>query len=314
MKRIIIDCDPGIDDAIAILLAVKRPDVHIEAITAVSGNMTAAVSCENALKVLEYMGISDIPVAKGMNKPLVRPFPKDPYSHGEDGLGNHFFPKPLLRASNQFAPDLILDLVDKYPGEISIAALGPLTNIALALMKRPESAGNIKEIVLTGGAFGFNEYAYRNATGDNPVSEWNIYVDPEAADIVFGSGVKVTAVGLDVAYNPGINLIDEDYAMLRSFSTKEAEFVLDIAEFCRERSFDSGSGIIDAVTMAGLIEPDLFTVQQISVGVERTSRLSLGQTVWDRRDHFRWDNLHKIGAVSDIDGRGAILTIVQAMR
>lgn len=239
---------------------------------------------------------------------------RTPYSHGEDGLGNHFFPKPLLRASNQFAPDLILDLVDKYPGEISIAALGPLTNIALALMKRPESAGNIKEIVLTGGAFGFNEYAYRNATGDNPVSEWNIYVDPEAADIVFGSGVKVTAVGLDVAYNPGINLIDEDYAMLRSFSTKEAEFVLDIAEFCRERSFDSGSGIIDAVTMAGLIEPDLFTVQQISVGVERTSRLSLGQTVWDRRDHFRWDNLHKIGAVSDIDGRGAILTIVQAMR
>jgi len=295
-------------------MAIKNPDVRIEAITAVSGNLIADAACKNALKILEFMGISDIPVSKGMNKPLVRNHPRDPYSHGDDGLGNHFFPEPVLKASEEFAPDTIIELVTRYPGEISIAALGPLTNIALALMKKPEIAAKIREIVLTGGAFGFNQNAYRNATGDNPASEWNIYVDPEAADIVFASDVDITAVGLDIAYNPYVNLISEDYETLRGYATKEAEFVLDIAEFCHERTFDSSSGLIDAVTMAGLIEPEIFTVQEISVGVECVSPLTRGQTVWDRRDHFRWDNLHKIKAVSDIDARRAVMTIVQAMR
>ena len=277
MKRIIINADPGIDDAIAIIMALKHPDIKVEAITAVSGNMTADVSCNNALKVLEFMGAGHIPVAEGMMHPLVRPFPKDPYSHGDDGLGNHFFPEPALTKADIFAPDMIIDLVNRYPGEITIAALGPLTNLALAIMKDPDITGKIKEVFCTGGAFGFNEYAYRNATGDNPASEWNIYVDPEAARLVFESDINLTAVGLDIAYHPDVNFLEEDYREMERIQTSEAKFVLDICNFCRERTFDSSSGVIDGITMAALIEPGILTVQNISVGVECTSPLTLGR-------------------------------------
>ncbi|MBN2980868.1 MULTISPECIES: nucleoside hydrolase [Cohnella] len=304
-KKVLIDCDPGIDDSIAIMLALKHPDIEVMAITATSGNLIADRTCENALKILEFMNETDIPVAKGMNKPLVRPFPKDPYSHGEDGLGNHFFAPPRLKALDMFAPDLIIETVMKHPGEVTIAALGPLTNLALAFMRKPELAAAVKEIVLIGGAFGFNEYAFRNATGDNPASEWNVYVDPEAAEIVFGCGAKVTAVGLDVAYHPDINFKERHYDRLRRATSKEAKYMLGIDRYVKEGStvgsFDSSSGIIDSVAIASIIDPSLLETQEIKVAVEKVSPLTLGQTVWDRRDHFRWEHLQSIYAASGLD-------------
>lgn len=313
-KKVLIDCDPGVDDSIAIILALKHPDLDVLAVTATSGNLIAERTCENALKILDFMNAGDIPVAKGMNKPLVRPFPKDPYSHGEDGLGNHFFPAPKRQALELSAADLIVETVTKHPGEVTVAALGPLTNVALAIMKKPEIASMMKEIVLIGGAFGFNEYAFRNATGDNPVSEWNVYVDPEAAEIVFQSGAKVTAIGLDVAYHPDINFRKEHYDRLERSASKEAKYMLGIDRYVREGStvgsFDSSSGIIDSVAIASIIDPGLLTTQEIRVAVEKMSPLSLGQTIWDRRDHFRWEHLHSIHAASKLDSEAFLDLLV----
>src|SRR5579859_5669473 len=234
MRRIILDCDPGIDDAVGIILAVKSQVLKVEAITAVTGNLTADRTCINALKVLEMLGIDSIPVAQGMLKPLVRKYPKDPFFHGDDGLGNTGLPAPTLKRDPRFAPDLIVEMVNRFPGDISIVATGPLTNIAQALMKDPELARKVNELIIIGGAFGFNKYAYINATGDNPVSEWNIYVDPEAAQIVFHSGIRLTAVGLDVVTHPDINLQPQDIEKLEKGKTREAKFLVDLNRFAKE--------------------------------------------------------------------------------
>ena len=199
MRRILLDCDPGIDDSTAIIFALKSNLIKVEAITAVSGNLTADRTSINALKTLELLDVVDIPVAQGMMKPLVRAFPHDPFSHGDDGLGNTQLPVPELQLDQRFGPDLIIETVNQFVGEITLVATGPLTNIAVALMKAPDIVDKVDRLILIGGAFGFNEYASTYATGDNPVSEWNVYVDPEAARLVFHSGIPITAIGLDVA-------------------------------------------------------------------------------------------------------------------
>ena len=194
MKKVNIDCDPGIDDALALILAIKSGELQIEAITTVSGNLTADRCYANVLKVLALVNADAITVAQGPLKPLIRDFPSDPFSHGTDGLGDTNLPDPASRSQILFAPDLIVETVNKYPNEITVIATGPLTNIALALMQDPTLPEKIQELIIIGGAFGFNKSAALNATGDNPVSEWNIYVDPEAARLVFHAGMPLTAL------------------------------------------------------------------------------------------------------------------------
>ncbi len=179
MKRVLIDCDPGIDDSIALLLAVKSPELHIEAITTASGNLRADQTAINALKTLELVGREDIPVYQGMLKPLVRDLPRDPFSHGDDGLGNTGLPAPRTKPKPTFAPDAILEVVGAYPSEITLIALAPLTNLAVAIQKAPEVMKQVRQIIAIAGAFGLTPYASLDATGGNRSSDWNVYVDPE---------------------------------------------------------------------------------------------------------------------------------------
>jgi purine nucleosidase/pyrimidine-specific ribonucleoside hydrolase len=301
MKRVILDCDPGIDDSMAILFALKSPELKVEAITAVSGNLTADRSSINARKTLELLGVSGIPVAMGMMTPLVRPYPKDPFSHGEDGLGNTFLPEPKLPLDPRFAPDLLIELVNQYPGEITILASGPLTNIALAIMKDSQFAGKVQQLIVLGGAYGFNEYAYKFATGDNPVSEWNVYVDPEAARIVFHSGISLVAIGGDIFAHPAINLRPQDIAALQAAGNRESAYMLDLLNFVTSRGFLSYCILIDSLNVAAALAPHMLRTRRIHVDVETQGALTMGQTVVDTRANFRWSHLPQIEAAYDAD-------------
>lgn len=301
MNPVLIDTDPGIDDAVALMLAVRRPEIDVRAVTACSGNLRADYSAANALRVLDHVGRSDIPVAVGALAPLSRPYPKDPFSHGDDGLGNTGLPASSRACDARFAADLIIETATQYPGDLTIVALGPLTNLALALTRSPALTRQVRKLVLTGGAFGLTPYSALRATGDNPVSEWNIYVDPEAARLVFHSGLQITAVGLDFSCHPQINLNDEMQSRLRKSDTPEANFLTLVLEFVKARGFESYSAIIDALTMAIAINPSLAKTAQLKVDIETQSPLTLGQTVVDRREHFRWDHLPTINVVSEVD-------------
>lgn len=301
MKKILIDCDPGIDDSLALILALKSDEVDLKAVTTVSGNLHVDDTSRNALIIMEMMGAESVPVARGMAKPLVRDIPFDPFSHGKDGLGNTDMPHPKRSLAPVFGPDLIVEQANLYPGELTLIALGPLTNIAMALMKDPELPKKVKELVCIGGAFGFNEYAYKHATGDNPVSEWNVYVDPEAAKMVFNSGLSIRAVGLDVATHPDINFPKEQVDLLRQSSNQEAVYVSKLVDFVEGRGFQSYCVLIDSLAVAAVIDPTVIETTAVSVDVETAGTLTRGQTVCDIRNHFRWDHLPVIDAASGAD-------------
>ncbi len=311
MKRILMDCDPGIDDSVAIILALKS-GLKIEAITAASGNLRSDRTSLNALKILEMMNAEDIPVAKGPLGPLVRPYPKDPFSHGEDGLGNTGLPAPRRALDPRFAPDVIVETVREYPGEITIIATAPLTNLALALQRDPEIIHLTKRVIAIAGAFGFNEYAYACATGDNPVSEWNVYVDPEAARLVFRSGLPLLAIGVDVFAHPDINFREKHLQALEQSGNRESRYLLDLVKYVRSQNFESYSAQIDALAVAAAIDESLFRARKVHVDVETRGELTLGQTVADVRAHFRWTHLPEIEAACEVDYAGYLDLLVGA--
>ena len=189
-RRVIIDTDPGVDDALAILLALRSPELQVEAITPVAGNVPLEFTLPNALKLVEIAGRTDVPVAGGARHPLVRKLVTGEHVHGNNGLAGVEFPEPKIKPVAESAPEMIRKIVKANPGEITIVAVGPLTNVALALRADPDLAAKIKAIVIMGGSL----------SGGNvtPAAEFNLYVDPEAARIVFDAGVPLTMVGLDV--------------------------------------------------------------------------------------------------------------------
>ncbi|WP_026554331.1 nucleoside hydrolase [Arthrobacter sp. 35W] len=301
MKNILIDCDPGIDDALAIILALKHPELNVCAITAVSGNLTADYTSVNARKILELMGENKVPVAQGPLKPLARDYPRDPFSHGDDGLGNTGLPQPSLPLSDQSAAELIVSTVNDHVGDISLAFTGPLTNLAIALDLDPELPSKVNELVFLGGSFGFTKYAFTQATGDNPASEWNVYVDPEAADKIFRAGFPLRCIGLDVATHIDINLNEERLDKLRGSNRREARFAADIVAFVRERKYQSYCALIDSMVIADLVDPDIISYEEILCGVETEGKLTLGMTVADIRNHHAWTDLPRIQAAADAD-------------
>ncbi len=153
-RKLIYDCDPGTDDSVCILMALTHPELDLLAVTTESGNFRADVSANHALKVLEFIGRTDIPVAQGVLHPIVRPYPSDPYSHGEDGLGNHFFPEPKTTVIPTPASQLIVDTVMQHPGEVAIVCTAPLTNLAVAILLKPDIVTLIKEVYHLGGSYG----------------------------------------------------------------------------------------------------------------------------------------------------------------
>lgn len=305
-KKIILNCDPGTDDSLCIIMGLMHPEVELLAVCAESGNLTSDKTSRNALMIMELMGRSDVPVARGMLHPLVRKHPSDPYSHGQDGLGNHFFPEPKLKISDKHAALTIIDEVMKYPGEVTILSTAPLTNVALAFMLKPEIIPMVKEVWHLGGSYGVTDYAFSNATGDNPMSEWNVYVDPEAAEIVYGSGVKLYTIGLDVAFNPEwVNILPETLEKLKKVDSVSSRYALDIIDYVDKNNslpdlFNNGP--IDTVAMCTVINHDIIRTKEINVAIDTSdSQLTRGMTIWDHRNHFQWENLHKIQTACSID-------------
>lgn len=301
MKKIILDCDPGMDDSMAIIMAAKSPVIDLMAVTTVNGNYPVDVTSKNARKILELLGRKDIPVARGLGKPIVRNAPKDPFTHGRDGQGENFLPEPQILLSPKHAVDLIIDMIKENPGEVTLVVTGPMSNIAMALTKAPEIKPMIKEIVAISGAFGLNKYAFLNATGDTPQSEWNVYVDPEAAKLVYESGIPLVALGLDVATYFDVNFSDDDIRLLAESDRKEAKFLYQAIRYNGGRGFDAYCTVIDCMAVAYVIEPKLVETMDVRVGVETKDGLTLGMTVVDRRHHHVWEQLPmvRIGCSAD---------------
>ena len=312
MKKVLIDTDPGMDDALAIILAAKSSEIELLGISSVAGNYPIEITTRNALKTLELIGKTQIPVARGMGKPLARPLAKDPFSHGSDGMAETHLPDPRTAPSKQHGIDQIIDMVKAHPGEVTIITLGPLTNVAMAFMKEPAIVPLVKEIVSIAGSFGLNKYAFANATGDTPQSEWNVFVDPEAARLVFESGAPIRAVGLDVATHFDINFSEQQLLTLKQSRRPEANLVEKMVRFVEGRGFESYCVLIDSMAVAAVIDPTLIGTVKARVGIETRGELTLGQTVADFRHHHGWAHLPEIDVAATAD-YGRFLDLVMKL-
>jgi len=271
--RVIIDTDPGVDDALALLLAMRSPELKIEAITPVAGNVPLELSLPNALRMVEIAGRTDIPVAVGAKTPLLRRLVTAAYAHGENGLGGAVFPEPKIKPIAERAAKFISQIVRKYPGETTLITIGPLTNIATALTMDAELARLVKSLVMMGGSL----------SGGNitPAAEFNVYVDPEAARIVFQSGIPITMVGLDVTRKT--SLTDEHVRTLEGgqnpVSQAAAKIARNAIDHNREQGFLVGPNMHDSLAVAGFLDPSLLKLQDYYVDVETTGELTAGETL-----------------------------------
>lgn len=272
-QRIILDTDPGVDDAIAIFLALRSPELQLEAITPVSGNVPLVFTLPNALRLLEIAGRPEIPVAAGAAVPLVRRLVTAAYVHGNNGLGGVEFPEPKIKPVGETATDLIRRIVRANPGEITIVAIGPLTNIATVLKVDPAIAPMIKSFVLMGGAL----------SGGNitPAAEFNFYVDPEAARIVFDSGVPITMVGLDVTNK--VLLRESQVRTLESAQNPVSQAAGKIMRATLGRIYKTNDETVvamhDPLTIASLIDPTVVTLRDYYVQIETSGEVTAGQSV-----------------------------------
>jgi pyrimidine-specific ribonucleoside hydrolase len=269
---IVIDCDPGHDDAIAILLALASPEVELRGVTTVAGNQTLDKTTRNALKVLELGGRADIPVAAGADRPLRRELRTAANVHGESGLDGPDLPEPTAAPFGVHAADLLSDLLE--PGVVLVPT-GPLTNVALLLERHPDVKERLDRIVWMGGAIGEG-----NVT---PAAEFNAFVDPEAAAAVFGSGIEVTMIGLDITHKA---LFTRAHADRLRGAGRAGRAVAELSDFFQRfhenrYGFD-GSPIHDALAVAEVIDPSLVTTVECNVEIETASQFCDGRTAVDR--------------------------------
>jgi purine nucleosidase len=282
VKRIIIDTDPGIDDALAILLALASPELRLEALTVVIGNCTTAQGVVNALSVLELAGATHVPVAPGLDRPLLQPVLTAPETHGNTGLGYAQLPRPRQKPTSQHAVDLLIERVMAAPGEITLVAIGPLTNLAMAIRREPAMVEAVREVIIMGGAI-------RHEGNTTPLAEFNTYVDPHAAHIVFHSGLPITLVPLDVTYHCILTQADVD--RLLAIDSPITRFVADAThfymEFHDEYQSIEGCVINDPLALALTFAPELVETRLLHVTIDLHSPLSLGKTM---ADFYRmWD-------------------------
>ena len=276
--KIIIDTDPGQDDAVAILLALASPeDFDVLGIVAVAGNVGLEKNANNALKVVELSGRTEVPVYAGCDRPMQRELRTAEHVHGSTGLNGPELPEPGISLQPEHGVDYIIDTLRNHaPGEVTLCTLGPLTNIATAFQKAPDIRARVREIVMMGGAY----FEVGNLT---PAAEFNIYVDPEAADIVFRSGVPITVASLDVTHK--VLSTRERIEILANLGNKTGKAVSEMLDFSEE--FDlkkygwDGAPLHDPCVTAYLIDPGLFRGKQINVTIETQSDLTRGMTVAD---------------------------------
>jgi purine nucleosidase len=273
--RIIIDTDPGVDDALAFLLAIASPEIKLEALTTTQGNATLETATRNALAVLELARASHVPVAAGSQLPLVQPLRASAQVHGAGGIGNAKLPEPRTKPIPGHAVDYLIERALAEPGELGIFPIGPLTNIAMAIRKEPKFAEAVKELVIMGGAIQENG----NVT---PLAEFNIYVDPHAAHIVFHSGIPITLIPLDVTHK--CLLKQEHVERLLKIDSPITTFIRDSVStyftFSYERGF-TGCVLHDPLTLATIIAPGLVTLKEYFVDVDHSGGAAMGKTFAD---------------------------------
>lgn len=277
-RKIIIDTDPGQDDAVAILLALASPeDIEVLGITCVAGNVPLDLTVRNARIVCELAGKTDVKIFAGCDRPLGRELVTAEHVHGKTGLDGPVLPEPTMPIADGHAVDFIIDMLREHaPGTVTLCPLGPLTNIATALQKAPDIAKRIAKIVLMGGGY----FEGGNIT---PAAEFNIYVDPQAADIVFKSGAPIVVMPLDVTHKALVTTARND--AFRNIGSPVGIAVAEMTEFFerfdKEKYGSEGAPLHDPCVTAYLIRPDLFKGRHINVEIETESELTMGMTVAD---------------------------------
>ncbi|GAA4275261.1 nucleoside hydrolase [Aquimarina gracilis] len=310
VNKIIIDTDPGIDDSMAIQIALASKEFEILGLTTVFGNVDVHLATINALRLLQLANRTEIPVAKGASTPLKGKFMGGvPFVHGDDGQGNTWQPPCDLSPINTPADEFLIEQIIKFPKQVTIAALGPLTNLATALSKKPEIQNLVKEVVFMGG----NAFCAGNAT---PAAEANILSDPDAADIVLGANWPITMIGLDVTHKTMIsqetlNEISECDAPLNNYVMRAYQYYLDF--FMRVNKID-GTYVHDSSVFAYLIDKNLYKTVKYPVKVETQEGISKGKT-WPsigESDHeegealLPWKNRPKVNICIDVNEKRVI--------
>jgi purine nucleosidase len=262
MCKVVWDMDPGIDDALALVLALKSPEVQISGITTVAGNASVEMTSANARRVLEYLNVESIPVAAGAANPLNHPLEDALSYHGSDGLGNCGLPPPVTPLHPDKAWDFLARSVLHAPGEITLIATGPLTNVACAFELYPEVPRLLARLVLMGGAYGVTPYGKGNRT---PFAEFNIWQDPEAAHIVFSSEVDIFAVGLDVSMDPAACLTRQHLGQIKTRQTPAAHLTAQLVEY--EVKYHGCCRMHDPLALAVLLDSSLlyFTLARVKI-------------------------------------------------
>ncbi|MFQ2035893.1 pyrimidine-specific ribonucleoside hydrolase RihA [Aeromonas veronii] len=274
---VILDCDPGHDDAIALILALASAELKVLAVTTSAGNQTPDKTLNNALRILTLLGRDDIPVAAGAPKPLARELIIADNVHGESGLDGPKLPDPAFAPQGMAGIELMAKCLRESAEPVTLVPTGPLTNIALLLAAHPELKPKIARIVLMGGAAGAGNWT--------PAAEFNIYVDPEAADMVFKSGIPITMCGLDVTHEAQV--MDEDIERVRAITNPVAQCVAGLLDFFMIYHRDpkwgfAGAPLHDPCTIAWLLAPELFHGVECRVDIETSGEHTVGMTVVDR--------------------------------
>ncbi|PWW32386.1 purine nucleosidase [Cytobacillus oceanisediminis] len=294
-RRIIMDCDPGHDDAIAIILAAVQPELEILGITTVSGNAEIEKTTNNALKICDLVSLTDVVVSKGASEPLIRVRETAPDIHGDSGLDGPELPEPSRSWSKEHGSDTIVRLIKESKEPVTILPTGPLTNVALALSKAPEIKDNIEEIVLMGGG------TFGNWT---PTAEFNIWADPEAAKKVFDSGIPIAVMGLDITHQAlatkevidRVNKIDNKVAKI------VGELLVFFASTYKEMFDFDGAPVHDVLTVAYCVAPELFKMKEVNITVETKGEFTAGTTLIDLHGVTGREINARFGLELDVEG------------
>lgn len=292
---LIIDCDPGQDDAIALMLAMASPgELDLLGISAVAGNVPLVLTEANARAIRDVAGRSEVPVYAGCPRPMIKPLETAEYVHGKSGIDGANLPQPSRSVEESHAVDWLIDILRNAEAPITVATLGPLTNIAMAIIMAPEIIDNISELVLMGGALSLG-----NIT---PAAEFNIYSDPHAAHVVFEAGLKLTMIGLDVTHQA--RATPERLEAIRAIGNPAANSVAGMLDFYGAQyieTFGEGAPLHDPCVIAYILQPELFSGQDMRVDIEMDSPLTAGSTVCDLHDRSgRPANAHVVEKIDSV--------------
>ncbi|XAR64534.1 Inosine nucleosidase [Bertholletia excelsa] len=313
-KKVIIDTDPGIDDAMAIFVALRSPELEVIGLTTIYGNVYTTLATKNALHLLEFAGRPDIPVAEGSHVTITKgtKLRIADFVHGTDGLGNQNFSPPEGKPIEPSAAAFLVQQANLYPGEVTVVALGPLTNIALAIQLDPSFTKNIRQIVLLGGAFAVNGNV-------NPASEANIFGDPEAADIVFTSGADVLAVGINVTHQ--VVMTDADRDILAQSDGKFAKYLCKILDvyfsYHHEAYSTRGVYLHDPTALLAAVNPSLMTYADGAVRVQ-TVGITRGLTLFYNKkkrfaEYTEWTDKPSVKVAVTVDAPAVLKLVMERL-